>query len=65
MFSFCLSLPECEFTSGWCDQLVCVRACFPNVALKKCRAKEFGTAAACESGGKDQAKKENELMNLE
>lgn len=37
--------------SGWCDQLV-----FLNVALKKCRAKEFGTAVACESGRKDREK---------
>lgn len=22
VFSFCLTLPECEFMSGWCDQLV-------------------------------------------
>lgn len=28
-----------------------------NVALKKCRAKEFGTAVACESGRKDRGKK--------
>lgn len=29
------------------------------MALKKCRAKEFGTAAACESGRKDGDKKKN------